>query len=386
MTALESFPAPLSRRRAATGAVLFVNVRDVAYPRHERVASYFSDRGWTVRRIEMQRYRGPAVLRPIRRVGALLVAAWRSGRCDAVVLSEFSVQYAPVTWLIARLAGAVHVVDGFIGLHETQVEDRGHVGPATPRARLLAALDRMSYRLSDVFLVDTDARGAAAVHRFGPGTEVVVLPVGCPPWVRPAARRADPGEPLRVLYYGNFVPLHGVEYLVEALSLATARADVALTLVGRGQSRASTEQLVATRGLGAAARFVEPVSPADLMELVADHDVVVGVFGTSQKAATVIPNKVWQGLGAGVIVVTRRTDALGEIRELVPGTLVEVDPADASSLSHELVRLADAKRTGHLPVADAGVPGRLEGYVRSRYEALGGSITRRSTMPIGALA
>ena len=75
----------------------------------------------------------------------------------------------------------------------------------------------------------------------------------------------------------------------------------------------------------------------------------LGIFGTSAKAARVIPNKVFQALACGTPVVTADTPAARELLEHESSALL-VPAGDPEALASALRRLADgpelARRLG----------------------------------------
>ncbi|MET8272471.1 hypothetical protein [Streptomyces sp. NPDC005096] len=71
-------------------------------------------------------------------------------------------------------------------------------------------------------------------------------------------------------------------------------------------------------------------------------DVVLGVTGPSLKAASVIANKVWQGLAFGRVVITSEDlPALAEIEQIVGQALVQVplQPSPEENLEQAIWRL-----------------------------------------------
>lgn len=93
-----------------------------------------------------------------------------------------------------------------------------------------------------------------------------------------------------VLYHGAYLPLHGTEVIVEAARL-TQDLPIQWDFLGWGAYKASTEAKAA--GL-TNVRFLEKVPYVKVPEVIAAHDIVLGVFGTTAKAARVIGNKVFE--------------------------------------------------------------------------------------------
>lgn len=289
------------------------------------------------------------------------------GPWDAVVLAEFSVTSFWITWFKAKAARALHVVDFFIGMYETEVEDRALYASSSPRGRLLNLLDGLALRSATVVLADTDVRAEALAARVGSRKQVLTLPVGAPAWARRIEpEKALPLDSLRVLYYGNYIELHGVEFALQALSMLQRETSVTATFVGDGSCKARAVAVARELGLQGTVTFLEPVAESELARLLWRHHVILGVFGGSTKAETVIANKVWQGLSAGRVVVTRNSAALDEIKLLAKGLLLQVEPENAAAIAsalrdtHAIMRaLEDADQTG--------IAERLESYVTSRY-------------------
>lgn len=199
------------------------------------------------------------------------------------------------------------------------------------RVALLRSLDRLALRCADIVVVDTDEHAA----QLPPRAVGVVVPVGARGEWFDAARLRDQAGPLSVVFFGLFTPLQGAPVIGAALAGCAARGlDLRVTVVGSGQD------LVETRRLAPAESWItwSPwVEPADLPGLVAQHDVCLGIFGETPKALAVVPNKVYQGLAAGCVVVTSDTPpqrrVLGDCVEYVP-------PADAEALVDVLEKLA----------------------------------------------
>lgn len=347
--------------------VVYFSVRNTEYPRNARVRSYLNSRGYDVAVVpaELSGSGTHKLLSNTRRL-------WHARRgAEIVVLSEFSLKYAPLTWAIARLKRAVHVVDGFVGRYESEVEDRGAVSSRSVKGRALWLMDRTALRLADVYLIDTDVRAERARKNARSRTAVITLPVGAPSWAQPQALPADL-EGVQILYYGNYIPLHGIEYAVEAIAGLPSGSAVRLTLLGtESRGRALVDAL--PEDVRHRFTVLAPVPENELAEIISRHHLVLGIFGTSPKAASVLANKVWQGLAAGRTVLTRDSPALAEISTIVGPQLRTVPAGSSKDLAEQFAVL-----TSDLPSYPESASG-LEEYVRKRFAALVDELESRSS-------
>jgi glycosyltransferase involved in cell wall biosynthesis len=273
-----------------------------------------------------------------RRYPALLWKALRSGAGKAVLfVPDFGHKDVPLAWLLTRLAGGVCVFDPLVSRYETKVLDRGDASEGSPQSWHNRNIDRVSFRLPDLVLADTDAHGRFFSDLYGnaPGA-IRTVHIGYDDEF--FSERPDRGEDgtLRVLFYGTYLPLHGVETIVDAARLL-AEEPISLTLVGGGQRYESVRERAAGIPPGRCT-FAAAVPQRELVDRIAAADVVLGVFGETVKARLVIPNKVYQALSVGRAVVTADTPAIREL--FTDGEhLLTVPPGDAAALARTLVRL-----------------------------------------------
>ena len=268
-----------------------------------------------------------------------------------------------------------------VSLTETLVEDRRVFPAGGLRARGVAALDRLALRAAELVLADTAAHAEYLARLGAPRARLDAWHHGVEPEFL-SARTARP-VPRRVIFYGRHLPLHGVDTIVEASVRLGERADI--ELIGGGPERARAEALA--RRLGARIRWREEVPLESLPDELASAAVVLGVFGASEKAGMVVPNKVYQAAAAGRPLVTRDGPALREAFR--PGEhCLACPPADPDALATAVRTLLDdpgfAERVGHAARAHV-----LDRFAPDRQAArLGAILTARfgSVPPLGALA
>jgi len=149
------------------------------------------------------------------------------------------------------------------------------------------------------------------------------------------------GAPFEVLYFGGYIPLHGLEYVLGAAERLTDLSDLRLTLVGDGQEFSRIRDVAQTRALKNV-RLVREWLPEDELvdRYVRGAHVCLGVFGSSPKAGRVVPAKVLLALAAGRPVVTRTSAAAREALRNGEHALLSA-PADAAALAAALRRLHD---------------------------------------------
>src|SRR5690606_7440598 len=70
-----------------------------------------------------------------------------------------------------------------------------------------------------------------------------------------------------------------------------------------------------------------------LPSLIHSATVSLGIFGISDKAARVLPNKMFQILAAGGSIITRDSPAVARLADLFPDTINLVPPGNAGALA-----------------------------------------------------
>ncbi len=268
-------------------------------------------------------------------------------RHDGVLVGYLGHLDVFILWPFARLRGRRIVWDAFLSLSDTIVHDRRLVGPRHPLARAIGLFECTACRLADRVVLDTEAHAALFREWYGlPKKRTASIFVGAEHEVfadqsLDPAPPSDPAPGLTILFYGQFIPLHGIGTIVEAAQRAS-HLPHRWVLIGRGQEEARIQRLI-EEGPPARIEWISWVDYAELGSRIRAADICLGIFGTSQKAANVIPNKVFQILSVGAPLITRDSPA---IRELLsePTTGVHlVPPGDPDSIVLAIERVQQEK-------------------------------------------
>lgn len=274
-----------------------------------------------------------------------LVEATR--RADAVVCGFLGQPLAP----IARLLRKPVLLDAFISVYDTLCLDRRVASPRGAIGRLAYGMDGLAVRAAHHVLVDTisqrdffAATFAQPVERFqthylGPDLDLAS---------EPAAPRGEPS--IDVLHYGSYLPLHGVEVIVQAAAILRDDPGIRFTLVGTGprfgEVRAAANRLALDN-----VHFVGWLPLDVLAQRIGSASIGLGGhFAENPKARRVIAGKTYQFLAQGVPTIVGECAANREIFQHGEDVLM-VPMGDARALAlaiRDLAASASARaRIGH---------------------------------------
>ena len=251
-----------------------------------------------------------------RRYAALAASYARMDRnFDVIFVPEFRHKDVPLAWALSRLTGKLCVFDPLVSRYDTRVHDRADAAAGGMQAMHNLNLDRFTLSLPDLCLADTQAHADYFRERLAaPDTRIEVLPVGYDDDVYvPAPPAADDGR-IRVLFYGSYLPLHGVDVIVEAAAELAGEVDIRFDLIGGGQTFDRVSRRVRDAGLQNVTLHAR-VDPAELPARIASASICLGIFGVTPKASRVLPNKVYQCMGMNRAVITADTPAAREFLE-----------------------------------------------------------------------
>lgn len=329
---------------------------DTGKPRVRILLEALRARGALADQIHMDVWRGiedKAVAGPWRMIGALLrllisyppalIRIAMRPRSQVILLFYPAIVDIFALWPLARLHRQKIVFDAFISFYDTIVCDRKLLNPCGLLARGLWHLERWALALADVIIVDTDEHGRHFSTTFGiPRSKFITVAVGAEPlfWDSPAnpTPKQFPAQvPGYILFYGQLIPLHGIETILAASALTEARS-IHWLVVGTGQ-----EEPVLRAALQESEHpnvtWIPWVDYEALPALIDGSALCLGIFGTSDKAGRVIPNKVFQALARGKRVITRSSPAMDPLAMRFPRAIVTVPANDPAAL-------ADAVRRG----------------------------------------
>ena len=260
----------------------------------------------------------------------------------SVLVVQPASNFAFPIWLARPFRSAPVWADTFISLYDTFINDRALAATHSLKAFYYHFLDQLLIRSADHFIFDTAAHKKYFEDEFNSGGSLRggIIPVGVDLdlFQRTPVAKSLPGQ-FKVLFYGKYIPLQGIEVIVGAAQILAEQPDIHFTFIGSGQTYPKIKKQVSDLGLKNIT-FWPKVNYRELISCIKGADLVLGIFSSGDKTDRVVANKVIEGLAAGRPVITADTTAIRASFE--PGRELVVVPAGSGeALAEQIIALKD---------------------------------------------
>ena len=215
----------------------------------------------------------------------------------------------PAAFLLSRIIGKPVVFDFFVSFYDIFVNDRGLIAKKLIISKILFAVERLIYKLTDVILIDTIQHQIFLSSLFNiPADKFKILSIGADDDIYHYGTPAN-DDKFNVVFYGQQSPLHGVQYIIQAAKLCEHDPGIQFFLIGDGQSYDFNVALAKKLKLKNVF-FSKLTESTGALEFLRTGDVMLGVFQNNPKGLRSIPNKVFQGIAMGDVVLTSHSAAV----------------------------------------------------------------------------
>ncbi len=236
----------------------------------------------------------PFILRNLLVILKLLPNLWKGH--DWVFVGFYGQPLVPVVKLLTRKP---IIFDAFVSTYDTLCFDRKWFKPNSIGGRLAYWLDRYTCLLADKVLLDTKTHADYFAETFDlPREKLSVLYLGYdnktfyPREIQPS----EGPKQFVVFYYGSFLPLQGIEYIIRAAKLLECETAIKFEIAGRGSTyrkiRCLARDLATTN-----VEFIDWIPYHQLPIAIARASICLGGhFSAIGKAQRVIAGKTYQFL------------------------------------------------------------------------------------------
>ena len=237
----------------------------------------------------------------------------RCGDYDVLVVGYpgyFDVFFA---WVAAKLKGKPLAWDVLNSLY-LMTSERGIIERHPFTGKLIQRVERLACQLPDMLFLDTQI----FVDWFGKTYQISterfrLIQIGVDDRAfTPLGKPATDGDLFRVIYYGTYIPNHGVETIVRAAKLLEDDPDIEFEMIGSGPEEKKAHQIAQELDVKNI-RFIGWLEHQDLIPHIARADLVLGAFGTTKQLELTNNNKIYEGFAMQKPVISGATPALPEV-------------------------------------------------------------------------
>ena len=237
------------------------------------------------------------------------------------------------TMVLARwLSSKPIIYDAFSSLYDSMIFDRKTAKPNGLKARYYWLLDWLSCRLADRIIIDTQAHIDYFVKNFKIKPEKFIrVFVGTDDRIMKPQKKEKSNSIFLVCFYGSYIPLQGVKYILEAARILQSE-NIRFNIIGSKIKETFKKDALPN------VDFIENAPYKNLSQYLGGADICLGIFGDTDKARRVIPNKVFDALALGQPVFTGASPAIKEL--LVDGeSALFCRLADSEDLAKKILEL-----------------------------------------------
>lgn len=264
-----------------------------------------------------------------------------SPRHDVVIIPYMGLFDVLAVWPLARLRREPVVWDAFISIYNTVVEDRKLLAHTHPLSQLLLAFETFVLKLPALILLDTESHVRYFQRRYQvPAERIASILVGSKgqafhgvtPFSNSRSRGNRSQGKINVVFFGSFIPLHGLDTVIAAAAQTPAEL-AQWYIIGKGQEEKRIEEQWNMSKMANITR-IQWMEYDKLVHFIdTEADVCLGIFGTTDKAARVIPNKFYDIVARSRPIITRDSEAIREVSDQGEPGVWLVPAGDSTALS-----------------------------------------------------
>lgn len=216
----------------------------------------------------------------------------------------------PFAYLIAKFYGKKLVFDPVILMFNALSNDIGVIKKGSFSTNLLKCFEKYIMSLPDVIIASTIEQKKFFIDQVEVREEKIkVAYLAADNAIYKPVETKRKVNKFKVVYYGLFTPLHGIPHIIEAARMCQSNQNIVFQMVGKGQlyqeSRARADKAGLTN-----IEFYPDMNESNSMELLQQADVFLGFMESNDTVLREIPNKVYQGMALGTVVITGDSPAI----------------------------------------------------------------------------
>jgi glycosyltransferase involved in cell wall biosynthesis len=223
--------------------------------------------------------------------------------------------YEILPWLLIVATGKCVIFDEFINAFEWVAYEHKILSPKSTFGRLFNTVYGFLLRRCDAILTDTDAHATISSELSEvPRNRYLSVPVSADETIFFPARRIFASGDFNVFFYGNVLPLHGINIMINAALQLKNESGIKFIFVGgKLEHQEAIEHAIVD---GARILYKRYVPLAQLPDCVHGASLCLGgPFGDTFQSQYVVTGKSYQFLAAGIPTVIGASKASALFRD-----------------------------------------------------------------------
>jgi len=242
----------------------------------------------------------------------------------------------PLCFFVAKIFGKPVIFDPLFSLTDVFINDFGILPGKSLVAYIFKKIEGFIFSLPDIILADTPYQSDNYQKLFGlHHSRIKIIPLGADNSLYKSTPIKKRNDKFRVIYFGLYNPVHGLEFVVEAARILK-REDLEFLFIGEGQTYNNIVSLVKKYKLSNI-DFLK-LKEKEAIPILQKADVFLGLFGASHTVFRTIANKVLQGLSLGKAVITSQGAAINSVFKDHQHLLL-VKPQDGQAIARAILEI-----------------------------------------------
>lgn len=206
---------------------------------------------------------------------------------------------------------------------------------------LIRLIESRALRLPDRLIQDTEEYVDWFHREYGVSPErFCLVPTGADDriFTPTFSSKKNIEEKFIVLYYGTFIPNHGVMKIAQAAKYLAGADHIIFEFIGEGPEKEELEAFVMEHDLKNT-RFLSWMSQEELLVRIENSDICLGAFGDTPQSLMTVQNKIYECMVMGKPVITGDSAAIRAA--FPPDTIVVCDRSNPKELAQMIEMLSN---------------------------------------------
>ncbi len=205
------------------------------------------------------------------------------------------------------------IFDFYLSIYDMMCNDRKLYASDSFLGKLTYSIEKKSLEKANYIIVDTDKLIESLSTMYGINKDKFVrvpLTINEENVIKKDVERYH--KEFTILYVGSYIPLHGVEVIIETANILQKRGeDIFFLMIGQGPSHANCKRLAERYALKNI-EFKGFMTLGELNYYYNATDINLGLFTVGERANSVVLNKTNDSFRVGKPHLTLETDAMKE--------------------------------------------------------------------------